>query len=289
MSKILKKHLFRSPFKSLAAILIVSSSLFLISIFFFIGIGSQQVLKYFETRPQVTAFLKDEAKPQEIDFLKAKLLSTNKVVKVDYVSKEDALTIYKELFKDKPLLLEMASAKQLPASLDISTTDLVSLSEIAQSVKNETIVEDVDYQADVITSLALWVKTVRQAGLVIGMFLLSLAVLTVLVIIGMNISQRREEMEILKLIGASPWYIRLPYYWEGIIYGGVSALLSGGLTYLVIWYLSPFLTSFFAGITLVPVPTILLVQFFAGLTGIGVLVGLIGSILAVWRFSRYIR
>ena len=286
MFKTLKQHIFRSPYQSLAAILVVSLSLFLICVFFLLGAGSHKVLNYFESRPQVIAFLKDEAKPQEIELLKAKIEATGKVKKVTFVSKEDALKIYRQLFKDNPLLLEMVTAKILPASLDIQPNNLSSLKETALLVKDEPIVESVDYEEDVVLRLASFTSFLRNTGLIIAAFLLLVAVLTVLVILGMRISQRKDDIDILKLLGASGFYICLPLYLEGIIYGVLAAIIAWGLSYLLLLYLTPFLVKFLADVSLLPVPFLFMLTVLGGLVLLGILVGFLGSFFAVSRFMR---
>lgn len=290
MFKTARQHIFRSPYQSLAAVMVVSLSLFLISAFFLIGAGSQEVLRYFESRPQVSAFLKDEARPQEVEMLKAKVEAIDQVKSVSYISKEEALAIYKEQNKDKPLLLEMVSAKVLPASLEISTRDLASLKAVAEVLRGEeSVVEDVIFQEDVITALSTWVGTVRRIGLAVASFLFLVSILTILIIMGMRISRRKEEIEILKLLGASSSYIALPFYLEGIIYGIFAAIVAWGLSYLGILYATPFLVKFLAGIPLLPVAPLFMLKILGGLIGLGMAIGFLGSALAVLRFLRAFR
>lgn len=289
MIKTLSRRLFRSPYQSLAAILIVSISLFVICVFFLLGAGSEAVLRYFESRPQVSAFLKDEAKTQEIETLKTKIQENSKVKSVEFVSKEQALNIYKEQNKDKPLLMEMVTAKILPASLEVSTYDLSSLKQISEELKQEKIVEDVIFQEDVIVALTVWVGTIRKIGLMLAIFLVLVSILTIIVILGLKISQRKDEIEILKLLGASTSYICWPFYLEGIVYGLMAAFISWGAGFLLLLYATPFLVKFLAGIPLLPVPLSFVLFVLAGLMALGTLVGFFGSILAVSRFSRMFR
>jgi len=289
MFKTLKQHIFRSPYQSLAAIIVVSLSLFVISVFFLIGAGSQRVLQYFEGRPQVTAFLKDEVKPQEIEMIRARVQAKDKVKEVSFVSKEDALKIYREQNKDNPLLLEMVTAKILPASLEISTTDLKSLKAIAEELKEEPMVEDVIFQEDVIVALSSWMQTLRITGLVVAGFLLAVSVLTILVILGMKISQRKDEIEILKLLGATSGYIRGPLYLEGIVYGIVAAVISWVLSFASLLYLSPYIVKFLSGVPLLPVSFLFALETLGGLVCLGVVIGFLGSLFSVSRFLRTIR
>ncbi len=269
--------------------MVVSLSFFLISVFFLLGAGSQVILQFFESKPQVIAYLKDEAKLQDIEVLIAKMQSTGKVKKIDYLSKENALNLYKELFKDQPLLLEMVSAKILPASLEISPNSLSSIKELSEMLKRELIIEDVDYEEDVVAALSKFVLALKKVGLVVAGFLLCVAVLNVLVVLGMRISQRKEESEVLKLLGASFWYICSPVYLEGIFYGLVAAIISWGVTYVLIFYATPVLTGFFSGVPLLPIPQIFMLEVLGGLLGLGVAVGFLGSFLAILRSGRSVR
>jgi cell division transport system permease protein len=289
MIKTAKDHITRSPYQSLAAVFVLTLSLFLVSVFFFIGSGSQLILRHFETRPQVSAYLKDEAQTGDIDLIKAKIGNGSKVKNIEYISKDQALEIYKEQNKDKPLLLEMVSAKILPASLEVSTYDLASLKEVAEKLKQEAMVEDVVYHEDVVSSLSKWMATVRKFGLGIAVFLLFIAVMTILIILGMKISQRKEEMEILKLLGASPSYISSPFYLEGMFYGIVAAFVSWVLSYGAILGSGSFLTQFLAGIPLLPVSPVFMIEVLGGLLFLGIFVGFVGSALAVSRFNKAIR
>jgi len=289
MFKTLNQHIFRSPYQSLAAVLVVSLAFFAVAAVLSIGLGSQKVLSYFESRPQVTAFLKDEVKPEEIESLKNKIEMHQTVKQVDFISKDEALKIYKEQNKDNPLLLEMVTAKILPASLEVSTKDLASLKQIAEELKNEPEVEDVIFQEDVIVTLSTWTQTIRKIGLALAIFLLAVSVLIILVILGIKISQRKDEIEVLKLLGASSGYIRLPLYLEGMIYGAFAALISWGLSYLAVLYVTPFLVKFLSGVPLFPVPILFMLELLAGLLVLGVVVGFLGSFLAVWRFIRAVR
>ena len=289
MFKTFRQHISRSPYQSIAAVLVVSLSLFLICVFFLLGAGSKVVLQYFESRPQLIAYLKDEAKPQDIELIIARIQSTGKAKQVTYVSKEKALELYKELFKDKPLLLEMVTAKILPASLEVSPYNLSSVNELAEMLKKEPLVEDLDFEEDVVLNLSRFVSSLEKVGLAVAGFLLFIAVLTVLVVLGMKISQRKEEIEILKLLGASSWYICFPLYLEGMFYGLTAAIISWGLSYLAILYSVPFLVNFFSGIPLFPVSTIFMSEVLAGLLGVGIVVGFLGSFLAVLRSARTVR
>ncbi|MBI2622250.1 hypothetical protein HYW66_01280, partial [Candidatus Microgenomates bacterium] len=99
------QHVRRSPYQSLAAVLIMSLTFFIASIFILIGVGGAKVIDYFESRPQITAFFRDEASQEQIARLQTSLTQTQKISSTNFVSKEEALKIYQEQNKDDPLLL----------------------------------------------------------------------------------------------------------------------------------------------------------------------------------------
>jgi len=279
-------HLRRSPYQALAAVMIMSLTFFVATIFALLTAGSLEILHYFETRPQVSAFLADDLKAGEIENLKSKVKALENVRQVKYISKEEALAIYREQNKNDPLLLEMVTANILPASLEISTTDLSSLKVVAEALKGQKGVEEVVFQEEVVNTLSALLATLRKIGVVVLSFLGLVSLLIILVIIGMKIALRQEEIGILGLVGATRTYISMPFILEGVIYGVSGAFLGWLGGYSLLLYASPSLASFMVGIPVFP-PTFL---FMLGVLGMEVLVGIflgaLGSLAAVRRYLK---
>lgn len=286
MFQITWKHIRRSPYQALAALTIMVLTFFVVSVFLLLSFGSEKILDYFETRPQITAFLKDEATQEEIENLKDRLLNTDKVANLQYISKEEALAIYREQNKDDPLLLELVTADILPASLEVSAVDSLSLPELAEILKGAEEVEEVLFQEDVVATLTFWTQMIRKAGLILIAFLILVSLLVVLIIVSMKISLKKEEIEILRLLGASGGYIRNPFLLEGAFYGVFGAGLAWGLVYLCLLYATPFLTSFLGEISLLPVPLWFMLALLGSESLLGVLIGSLASFLAVHRYLR---
>src|SRR3989344_1881295 len=130
------KHIRRTPYQAFAAILIITQAFIVISLFTFLILGSARVIAYFESKPQVIAFFRDEAKQEDIEELRKTIEETGKVAKIKFVSKHEALKIYQEQNKDNPLLLDLVTADYLPSSLDIATLKIDDLSGIFDILKN---------------------------------------------------------------------------------------------------------------------------------------------------------
>lgn len=281
------QHIRRSPYQALAAIMIMLLTMFATSVFLIAAYGSSVILNYFESKPQITVFFKDEVKPTEIDSLKSNLAATGKVSSSKYISKEEALAIYKEQNKNDPLLLELVTANILPASLEVSANDVKYLGELNDIIKNEKIgIDEIVYQKDIIDSLISWTNAIRTIGIILVGFLTATSLLIILMVIGLKIGQKKEEIEILRLVGASNWYIRKPFIFEGAIYGAIGGLLAWAISYGLILYATPYLSSFLSGIPLLPIPSLLIMRFLGIEIATGVGVGVVGSLLAVWRHLR---
>lgn len=281
------QHIRRSPYQALAAISVMSLTFFVAALVFLLGLGSSIVLRYFESRPQITAFLKDDRKQTDIEQLKSKLQSTGKVSSIRSISKEEALQIYKEQNKKDPILLEMVTADILPASLEVSAVDAKDLSMLDEILKKEPGVEDVVYQKDVVESLISWTNAIRTIGLVLFFFLASVSLLIILTVTGIRIALRKEEIEILRLVGASTWYIRSPFLLEGMIYGLIGGLIAWLTSFILLLYATPFLSSLLSGLPVTLPPSILfMLAFLIGITFSGGLLGIVGSYFAVKRYLK---
>lgn len=280
------KHIRRSPYQALAAVMVVSLTFFVFSVLILFLAGSEKVLKFFETRPQITAFFEDGMEPKAVENLKAVLQGTGKIKNLKYVSKDEALVIYKELNKKDPLLLEMVTAEILPASLEVAATDINYLPELASILKETKGIEDVVFQEDVVKNLTSWSATIRKIGLGLIAFLFTISILILIIIIGMKMATKSGEIRILRLLGASYWYTSGPFLLEGIIYGIAGAILGWGAAYISLLYATPFLVSFLANIELLPIPIWFMLALVGGEILMGALIGILSSFIAVRRFLK---
>lgn len=281
------KYIRRSPYQSIAAILIMSLTFLSIAVFAILTIISIRVIDYFETRPQLSVFFKQEASNEEINTLRDQLNNTGKAQSIKFVSKEEALAIYQQQNQEDPLLLDLVTADILPASLDIQATDAVYLEELASVARTSRSVDEVVFQKDIVDSLINFTNGLRQIGLVIIGVLLMVSIFVILTIIGIKITVRKDEIEIMKLIGASNWFIRTPFLLEGIFYGAVGALIGWGITFGVLqFYAAPHLGSFFGSVPVLPIEPLLMLQVLGVLLVAAIILGAFSSFLAVLRYLK---
>ncbi|OGG02492.1 hypothetical protein A2W14_01690 [Candidatus Gottesmanbacteria bacterium RBG_16_37_8] len=287
----------RTPYQAIASVFMMFITLFVLALFLLLIASTTSLVSYFEKKPQLTVFFTNDKDKASIDQLIEKLKQTGKVSGWKYVSKEEALIIYREQNKDDPLLLEMVTADILPASLDISAVTPKFLNDINSMLKNEPAIDDIVFQKEIVDTLISWANAVRLVGLIFIIFLILSTFFILLTSIGMKIALKREEIEILKLVGATPWYIKKPFLYEGLIYGLLGSTFAWLLASLLILYLSPFASSFLRGVGTLSLfsvnnislnvwpPNLLLVfSLWSILLISGLGIGFLGSMVASSRF-----
>jgi cell division transport system permease protein len=280
------KYIRRSPYQALSAMSIMSLTFFAISVFAILTIISIRFISYFETRPQLTVFFKESATRGDISTLENDLKNTGKTSSVSYISKEEALKIYKQQNKSDPLLLDLVTADILPASIEVQAVQAEDLTSLAEVVKGSKIVEEVVFQKDIVDTLVSWTSAIRRVGIAVVGILVVVSTLVIITIIGIKITVRREEIETMRLLGASNWFIRAPFLLEGAFYGLVGSLVGGAIAIGMFYYFQPGLESFLRGVAIFPLSPLIIVELFALEIIAACSLGMFASYLAVLRYLK---
>lgn len=281
-----KRNIRRTPFQALAASMVMFLTFLALMIFVILAAGSQATLRYFESKPQVIAFFKEGTTNEDVSLIENALQQESRVIKTKFVSKEEALQIYRDRNKNDPALLELVTANILPASMEISTRAPEDLQPIADILKREPVVSEVIVPEDVVQTLTSVTRIIRVVGGATVGFLMAFATLVVVMIIGFKIRLKRNEIEIMRLLGASSSFIRTPFILEGIFYGLVGAFLAWLISYGLLWYFTPFLQGYLGEVKLLPVNPLFMLALLGGSFGIALLVGGLGSFAAVRRYLK---
>ena len=276
----------RSPYQALVSILMVSVTFFVVYMFSFFVAGTQKVLTYFETQPQVIAFFELETPETSITALEKKMTEQWYVDSVKVVTQDEALKIYQEDNKNDPLLLELVTADILPASIEVAAKDLDSLILVKEELEKASDVEDVEYQEGIVETLSSWTASVRTIGIVAIFTLSTISFLIIMVIIAIKATHKRNTIKIMRFIGATSWYIKAPFVVEGMLYGIMGSVLGFGATVATLMYSSPWISEFLGDIQIFPIPT----ELFAIQVGVGTLGGIVlggfAGLLAVQRLIK---
>lgn len=218
---------------------------------------------------------------------------------VKYVSKEEALSIYKKATSDNPLLGQLVSPSIFPASLEFSVRDLSFAQGVIDDVKKETIVDSVGFTAalggetslnDVVARLQRISNYIKWGGIIFVGMLAVTSFVVLLVIISMRMATRKEEIEILNLIGATRGFIQSPIVIEAIVYALTGVILGWIVAFIGVLYLAPSAVTYFGDIPVLPKDTLGLFELFGIILGAEVLSGALlalgGSLLAVSRVKK---
>ena len=239
----------RTPYQSFSAFLILFFTLFLTLILFVSLTFLYGTLNYLETKPQVTVYFQNKTPENQIFKVRDELMSSGKVLNIKYISKNDAFNIYKQLNKDNPLLLEMVSADILPPSLEIYAKKPIYLPEIAEYLKKQGDIDEVQYEKDIIDKLLVLTNTIRMSALIFFSYLILMSIVVLTTMILFKIALKESEITLLKLIGATNFYIRKPYVLESLFLGIAASTLSFSIFSFIVLYFNQFLQLYFKGIT----------------------------------------
>lgn len=240
-----------------------------------------------EKLDKVVFFLKDEASPSDVNDFIDELHNNNKVKKVSYVSRDEALKEFKESFGDNSKILEnIPGGNPLPASVTVEMKKLSYGKEIEDKYKDLPIVEDHNYYYDFVTQMIKVQNGVKYVGAGIVLILVLVSVLIIHNTIKIAISNRRKEINIMKYVGATNTYIRGPFLINGIIFGVVGALIAGFITMKLYEILYDRLNPQLYDITHVDLVSALSIRadLFIIFLCIGVGIGFFGSLFSTKKF-----
>jgi cell division transport system permease protein len=278
----------RSPYQAIAAISVMTLTLFLAGVFIIIAAGSHAIIRFFESQPQVIGYYKSSITPpeSEVDALISKIKSLSFVKSVQYTSKEEALKNYTQANLNSPLLLQGVTSNVLPASIEVSATDPKYLKQIADELAKDASISEVQFPEDIVAPFTLWTRSIRIVGIaLVGVHVL-VTFLVILLIMSVKVVSRKDEIVTFKLLGATNWYISWPFVLEGFIYGLSGAILAWGTAYLVLLYSMGFLVTFLAGTPILPPPLWFMFSVLGLEVLLGALIGGMGGLVATSRFLK---
>lgn len=282
---------------SLGAIITIYLSLLLIGVSVGSGLLLTQLAESVEQKVSIRIFLKDGVAGEDVDALTRELQANPEVALVDYTSKEEALEEFKtSIIQDSPEIAEQLEGNPLPASLDVDLKDPRNVQSVVDAVKaSPTFAKVADRPDDPTKSIKYGEKIVgnlfnftRIMRLISIFFIALLGVISLIFInnsIRLAIYARRKEIGIMRLVGASNWFIRTPFLMEGVLQSLVGAVLAIA-TLSVVWlYVLPaakeqltFLPITLSGGAAAQVSAVLILA--------GIIFGLAGSGLALRRYLK---
>jgi len=282
----------REKLLSITNIFVMTMTFLVLGIFITVVVVSQSILRTLEQQAQVTIFFKDDFSEDRVLELKGQLSGDDRIFNINYVSKEDAYNIFREINKDDPILLESVTSSILPASLEVRAKDLSNLPKLADEFNQLDGVEEVRFFADVIGRFKKFSTIAYSIGFTLAFVFFIISYSVIISTLRTTINSKGTELAIMKLVGATNAYVKMPLIYQGVFYGFVSSFVSGALLVLAILSLrhfgvfpSSFGLGFFPNLAISPLLFSFILWFV--LVFSGVLLGFLGSLFAVKRYLKY--
>lgn len=291
------RNTFRHAWLSSAATAIMAVTLLILTFFAFSIYFVQSQLKEVQQKIDLTVFISDDAKDEQIKALQSKVLQVEGVSSVEYVSKSDALKRLESSSEEGKKLAKSASeiGNPLPASLEVKLVKIDDISPINQKIRGlpeagiitETSFDSRDdNRKGVVENIIKISNGVTRVGAVLSGVFLIISLLIIFNTIRMAIFTRREEVEIMKLVGATKWFVRGPFIVEGAMYGVFGATIAVIALIPVGRAVSDFLSDKLNASAAVSYFGSNFGLIILAIYGVGVLIGAISSWLAISRHLK---
>ena len=282
------ENIWTNPFLSLVTLSTIAISMLILGLFSLIYLNVQQSLHQMGDELQITAYLQETISSEQAEVLRSKVADWPEVEGITYISKEQALARFRSQLREYAGILEGLKENPLPASLELTLMPQYgrsgNIKELSTRLGRLPGVADVQYGRKWMAKLRVFVEVMKLVGITVGGLLLIATIFVISNTIKLTFYSRREELEIMRLVGATDFFIKAPFLIEGLLHGlGGALLAAGGLSLLILFLFShldlPLRLAVMAG----SLPT---GQLVAGFLGLGLLLGVLGSMVSLRRFLR---
>ncbi len=283
----------RNGLLSTATVLVMVLTLFVIGGLLLSSVLMNTILDSLQKKIDVSVYFFPGTPEENILKLQDQFKLIPNVSSVSYVSQAQALEEFKQKHKDNPLIVESLAELEgnpLEASLNISASDPSKFADIVSAIeaKKDKSIDKVNFYENqkVIERLSRIMTAARTGGASLAAILAFIAVLVAFNTVRLAIYTAREEINIMRLVGATSWYIRLPFLVEGVMDGALAAVITALAFIPITWFVSPKIGLFLEGINLFDYFKSNFFEFFLILLGVSVVLGGLSSILAIRRYLK---
>ena len=250
-----------------------------------------------ESRINIQVWIHDEADMADVEALQAALQAHENVARVDYVSKEEALERFRDMMRDSPQIVDQLDGNPLPASLEIELIDTQEIDGVVNLIKNSEELPRIassptddpegalNYGQGIVEVLLGATQAARYAGIALVGILAVVSLIFINNTIRLAIYARRNELSIMRLVGASNGFIRAPFVLEGILQALVGAFLAILVLLAVQSFAFPALQEALAFITF-SFDNRLMTEIALILVGSGIVIGALGAVIAMRRYLK---
>lgn len=289
------RDLSRNVWLNMATVFIVVIALFTVTIMLTVDATGNFALNSLQEKIDITVQFKDDANDDKILEFKKDLEELWEVKSVEYISKEQALINFKESHEDNEYInqsLEELGDNPLFAVLNVRANSLDQYRYIDDYIKGnqnyEGIIEKVNFKENerAINNFSVILKTVKDSIFGLAVLFIFMSILVAFNTIRLSMYTHRVEIEIMRLVGASNWYIKMPFVVEGAILGILGCAATVAFVFPIMAYVSPKVTQFLPGFDLYAYFLGNILNFTLLLLALGISLGVISSLIAIRRYLK---
>jgi len=278
-------------FPNLTTIGIIAITLLIFSVFSLIAFNLASFLKIWENKIEVIVYLKKGIQISELESLLKNTQQIEGIEAVKYVSPSDAMTFMETKLGSQKNLLEGIQPAVLPPSFEIQLKkdyrNSAKIKEVVSRLKQFPQIEEIQYGQEWVETFSGIIHLMRLTQWILGGLLLAAMIFIISNTLQLTFSSRREEIEVMHMVGASPAFIQVPFHIEGLIQGflgaGLAVLLLLLFFKVFLLYITPLMRGWLAGIPILFLPLETITWILLG----GMVLGVFGSFIASMRFLKY--
>jgi cell division transport system permease protein len=233
------QNLVRNPLTALATITTVAVSLAMLTVTVLLGQGISNAFERWNNDVSFIVYVNPDATHDQISSLKKDLDQSPQVADVSYLDHAQSYDEFKKLFKDDPTIVSTVKPDDLPTSFRVKpkNPDAKVIEQLVDKYKSKPGVRQVDFVADAVRAVQRIAGKLRNFALVGSIALLIASLMLIFNSIQTAVFARRREIEVMKLVGATNWFIRIPFILEGFIQGILGAIIAWGavLVFQSVW------------------------------------------------------
>jgi cell division transport system permease protein len=278
----------QNVFVNVVTIGTISLALLIVSLFLLVFVNMESAAENWSERVQVTVYFDHEMTAQEQTALRGKITAIPGTAKIGYVSRDEALKRFKNRLRGQETLLEGVRPEVLPTSFEIAlkrnSRDTQEVERYVTALKRIPGISEVQYGEEWVRRFNTFLNFMRMLGALLGSFLVVAVLFIVSNTIKLTIYARRDELEVMSLVGATRFFIKAPFLIEGIMQGGAGALIAIAL---LLGLYEGFLHNAGSFLTFNPTTSglaFLPLEYVGGILLAGILLGFIGSFSSLKRF-----
>jgi len=289
------QDIFRNVWLSLVTVLILILTLFSVNLLLIVKVISSATVENIKQKIDISLYLKTDAKDAEIAALKNKVSAIEEVESVKYVSKEEALDKFREKHRNDAEIissLQELENNPLTPSLMIHAKDINQYNNLINKLNkiDDPIIESRDFadHKEMLNKINSITTKVSDAGFLVSALFIFVTLLVIFNTVKVAIYTHRGEIAIMRLVGASNWFVKTPFLISSLIYTLFSTLVVIGVIYLFLGLLHPYMQTFFLGydINILEYFNQNFLQIFGLQFLIAAAVNMLASLMAVSKYSH---